>query len=220
MPIELNKLMRATACAAAMLLAAAAPSAFANTVYDNLGSSPDGSDPLLSYGPLADSFNTGADGGLLLGSITALLKSGSDAVVGDVQVSLHADSGNGPGALLLSLGSLSSAVISTLDFGRYVFNPGTAFQLAANTTYWVEIEAASPNAVEWAWSGNLLATGVAGQSNYSSVLGLSSNSSAAPYQMAVAVQAVPEPASLALMFAGLGLTALVAASRRRTRPQD
>jgi len=182
------------------LLTAAGVHAGAASLYDNLGSAQDGSDPILSFGPLANSFTTGAEGGLLSG-IAALLKNDSAAIVGDLHVSLHADSANGPGAELLSLGVLSSAGISTDAFGRYSFTPSAPFALAANTTYWVEIEAASPNAVEWAWSGDLTAPGVAGQSTYSGIYGLSPNGPA--YQMAVTT-AVPEPASALLLALGLG----------------
>jgi hypothetical protein len=57
------------------------------------------------------------------------------------------------------------------------------------------------------------ALGVAGQSNYSAILGTNANSSFGPYQMSVNVTAVPEPASVALLSMGLGL--LLAASGRR-----
>ena len=185
------------------LLTAAGVHAGAASLYDNLGSAQEGSDPVFSYGPLANSFTTGAQFGASLTGITALLKSGNASIVGDLRVSLHADSANGPGAELLSLGVLSSASIGTDAFARYSFTPSATFALAANTTYWVEIEAASPIAVEWAWSGDLTAPGVAGQSNYSTLFGTNLNSLQAPYQMAVTT-AVPEPASALLLALGLG----------------
>lgn len=183
------------------------------TLFDNLAASRDGSDPLLSYGPLADSFRTGAQGDLVLTQVIALLKNGSTDVVGDLRVSLHADSASGPGSFLASLGTLSSAAVATSDFAAYAFTPASAIQLAANTTYWVEIEAVGPNAIEWSWSQDLSGTGVAGGANYNALFGTSPNTAFAPYQMSVAVQAVPEPASAALMLGGVGL--LVAARRKQ-----
>jgi hypothetical protein len=202
-----------SAAAVALLCVVVVPAAHAASVYDNLSASRDGSDPLLSYGPLANSFTTGASGAGFLSGVQALLKNGSSGVVGDVQLSLHADGGNLPGAELVSLGHLSSAAVSTSNFAAYSFAPSASFLLSANTTYWVEIAAAAPNAVEWSWSNDVSALGVAGQSNYSAILGTNANSSFGPYQMSVNVTAVPEPASVALLSMGLGL--LLAASGRR-----
>lgn len=199
----------------AATLAATMTAAHADTIFDNLGGSRDGSDPLQSYGPLADSFRTGVQGDFVLTQVTALLKSGSADLVGDLRVTLHADSAAGPGSLLATVGTLSSAAVSTADFAAYTFLPSSSIQLAANTTYWIEIEAVSPVAIEWSWSQDLSGTGVASGSNYNGLLGSSPNTAFAPYQMSVAVQAVPEPASLALMLGGVGF--LLASRTRQKR---
>jgi len=200
----------------AALIAAALPAAATTTtVFDNLGAV-EGSDPLLSFGPLADSFQTGDGDKFLLSQVTALLKSGSADLVGDVRVSLLADNAGSPGSWLATVGTLSSAAVSTTSFGAYSFKPTADLQLAGRTTYWLQIDALTPNAVEWAWSSDLSGIGVAGGANANALLGVSSNFAAAPYQMSVSVQAmpVPEPASLALMLGGIGLVAV--AARRRS----
>lgn len=198
-------------CAAAFAVCAVA--AQASPVYNNLGTNQVGSDPIYSYGPIANSFNTGANGSGWLTGFKALLGNGSNSIVGDITVSLHADSANAPGAELVSLGSLSSADVATGVFAAYGFTPVSAFQLAANTTYWIEIQATSANDIFWSWSDDLLALGVAGQSNYSALLGTNANSASfGPYQMAVEV---PEPASLALVFMGLSMMGVTALRRRK-----
>ncbi len=197
----------------AATLAATMTAAHAATLFDNLGASRDGADPLLSYGPLADSFNTGAQPGLVLTQVTALLKSDSADLVGDLRVSLYSDSASGPGTLLTTLGTLSSAAVSTNQFAAYTFTPTHGVALAADTTYWVQIESLGASAVEWSWSQDLSGTGVAGGSNYNALFGSNANTAFAPYQMSVSVQAVPEPASVALMLGGAGL--LLAARRRQ-----
>lgn len=197
------------------ILYTAAPAVHASFVYDNLASSRDGSDPLFSYGPLANSFTTGAVVPALLTSVQALLRSGSSNVVGDFTLSLRADAGNAPGAELVALGSWSAADVSTATFGAYRFMPVTSYVLAANTTYWIEMVASAPDAIEWSWSNDLTARGVGGQFNYSAALGTNANSSFGPYQMAVDVALIPEPASMALIFTGLALLTTMSTRRRR-----
>lgn len=216
MTLSMSKIRRAPALlAVAALLTMAAPAAqAATTIYDNLGASQDGADPVQSYGPLANSFNTGANAGLLSG-VSVLLKSGSNELVGNLLVKLLADSGTSPGAELLTLGSLSSASVSTAGFASYSFTPATAFNLAANTTYWVEVLTTSPLDIEWSWSTDLTSLGVSGQASYSKELGVLPNSAAGPYQMAVSVTAVPEPASAALVLVGVALIGGAGARRRQ-----
>jgi hypothetical protein len=60
-----------------------------------------------------------------------------------------------PGTTLVSLGSLSSAAVSTSTFTPYVFTPAAGFQQAAGTTYWIGLVAVDPVAVEWSWSSDL-----------------------------------------------------------------
>lgn len=214
MTSHLYKTRFATALlAAAAFMAVAMPSAHAGLIYDNLGSTQAGADPVQSYGPLANSFNTGSNAGLLAG-ITALLKSGSDQLIGNVQVKLLADNGMTPGNELVSLGSLLSSSVSTAAFASYSFMPVTAFNLAANTTYWVQIKAAQPVDIEWSWSTDLTALGVSGQASYSKELGVLPNASAGPYQMSVSIAAVPEPTSAALVLVG---AALIGGAARRSR---
>jgi hypothetical protein len=190
--------------AMAACLTMAATGAQATAIYDNLAASQDGADPVQSYGPLANSFNTGVNAGLLSG-VSVLLKSGSSELVGDLQLKLLASNGSAPGAELLSLGSLSSASVSTAGFASYSFAPAASFNLSANTTYWVEVLTTAPIDIEWSWSTDLTSLGVAGQASYSKELGVLPNSLAGPYQMAVSVAAVPEPASWALVLVGVAL---------------
>ena len=198
------------AAAAAALTAAAIPAAHATTIYTNLASSQDGADPLFGVGPLAQSFTTDANGGGLM-SVELLLTSGSAAFAGTLNVNLLADSSTAPGAVVISLGSIDNASISTVDAEVYSFAPVAGISLSPNTTYWVEIDESTPNAIEWSYSYDLTALGVAGQSASSGEFGVNPASSYGAYQMQVDV---PEPVTATVLLSGLlGLAGL----RRRRR---
>lgn len=205
---------------AVLALAMASPQAHAasTAIYDNLASSQDGSDPIFSYGPLANSFTTGSDPAQFLAGIQALLKNEGPGVVGTLHVGLHADSGNAPGAELLSLGDVSSASIGSTAFAAYSFAPvASSFTLAQNTRYWVQIEAVSPNGIAWSWSGDTGALGVAGEFSRSATLGTAPNDSFGPYQMSISVAAVSEPDAGFMVMAGLGCVGTLSMRRRMPR---
>ncbi len=185
--------------------------AHATPIYNNLASTSNGDDDVAGFGPLADSFSTGASS-LRLESITVLL-SGDPATPGDVTVSLLADSGSAPGAALATIGTLSDSLLDPL-VTEFQFLLGSPFVLAPNTRYWVELSGPASSA-HWAWSLDQTALGVAGEF-FSNTVGVSPNTEG-PYQMSVdgslADSAVPEPGALVLL--GTGLVGFTWAVRRR-----
>ncbi|SDP82345.1 PEP-CTERM protein-sorting domain-containing protein [Rhodoferax sp. OV413] len=203
-------LLSASAC----VLLAAIPAAQAGVVYSNLDAAQSGSDAVYGNGPLANSFTTGASGGTL-NAIQALLMNLGPDIVSDVQVNLLSSSSGAPGSTLAAFNSLSSAGISSAGFAAYSFSLASGYNLAANTTYWIEVIAADVNAIQWSYSSDLSGVGVAGESSYSAAFGVSPNAQAAadgfgPYQMAVEL---PEPGSFALV--GLGLAGVLVVRRRK-----
>jgi hypothetical protein len=209
--VNLHKLLHAAASTAmaGALIAAAMPTAKAAGLFDNLGSSQDGSDPVFGVGPLAQSFSTGAAGEGLIG-VQLLLTSLSAAYTGSIQVSLLADNFTSPGATLAVLGSLANAAVSTTSYEVYDFLPASTIDLAANTRYWVEIAESTPNAIQWSYSYDQTAVGVANASAYSSAFGVDPSSSYGAYQLAVDV---PEPGTFALLTGGLFCLGLIRRSR-------
>jgi hypothetical protein len=196
--------------ASTVLAAGFAAAAHADVVYDNMGGVSDFSEAAFN-GPLAQSFNSG-NGGQLNG-IDLMLTSSSGSLGGGIQITLVADNGTSPGATVVSLGTLSNGAVPTSANGTFDFKPLSDVDLAANTTYWVEISSLGANGIEWAGSSDLSDTGVAGQSlsdpGAGGVFQVSDVGEA--FQMAVDV---PEPGTVALFMSGLLGIALL---RRRSR---
>jgi hypothetical protein len=190
----------------------------ADTVYDNVGSTPDGTDAISTYGPLEDSFTTGTSS-FSLGGVTVLLD--TTDVTGTVTASLLSDSSGNPGSLIATLGTVSdSALGSTL--ADYTFNLSTPDTLAASTTYWIQLSSDDGSSAAWAWSSDQSAPGVSGQS-YANIVGVFPGTYG-PYQMSVndpppaGTVPTPEPSVFSLLAIGLG--ALVFASRRKLSRAD
>ncbi|MFZ0638819.1 MAG: PEP-CTERM sorting domain-containing protein [Candidatus Acidiferrales bacterium] len=173
----------------------------ASTVYNNLGSTSDGSDPISSFGPLADSFATGSSN-FSFDSLTVLLDVSSTDSSGSVTASLLSNNSGAPGSSLLVLGTVSDLSLST-SLTDYTFSFST-YTLLADTTYWIQLSSSNGSVAYWAWSLDQSAQGVAGQF-FSNEDGVFPNTDG-PYQMEVGgtgTSATPEPSSLFLAFTGL-----------------
>ena len=116
---------------------------------------------------------------------------------------LYSDAVAGPDTLLssfsIAIGSGPLALTSLLPAVQLVLAPATA--------YWLVIGASDLGSLGWAYAeGNAFSgTGSFGGYRYSDDLGVSWGAAGTdnPYQMAVNVTAVPEPADWALMATGL-----------------
>jgi len=87
----------------------------ASDIYNNLNSSTAGSDPVSYYsstywGPLADSFSTGA-GGFAVNQVTVLL-SGDNTSLGSISAYLLSDNAVHPGGVLATFGTLNDSSLA------------------------------------------------------------------------------------------------------------
>jgi hypothetical protein len=201
-----------------LCLLTAAAGLRADTVYNNVGSTSDGTDPVTGAGPLEDSFTTGASS-FSFGGVTVLLD--TTDTTGTVTASLLSDSSGNPGSLITTLGTVSdSALGSTL--ADYTFNLSTPDTLAANTTYWIQLSSDDGSSAQWSWSLDSSAPGVSGQS-FANIAG-EFPSTYGSYQMSVndpppaGTVPTPEPGVFSLL--AIGLAALVFASRRKLSRAD
>jgi len=125
-------------------------------LYNNIGAVTSGTDPVASFGPLADSFST--LGAAVPVADLAFLLEGNPGSGGLFEINLLADNGSTPGALIVSSGPLPDSFLnSTLTpLGATCF-----CSLAPNTRYWLQIAdagSAVPEPAAWA----LMLTGFGG----------------------------------------------------------
>lgn len=197
---------------------AVASFASAGDIYNNLNSNTDGFDPISSapnpagYGPLGDSFSTGA-GGFTLAELLVKVIGTPDA--GGFTATLYSDSGgSGPMTALSVLGTEpDSALTGSYQIVHFILD--MPYALDANTRYWIVLSGvpATDTSANWTWSLDQGAPGVAGEFFWNQN-GLFSNIGG-PYQMRLSDTVVPEPGTLLLL--GSGLSGLLLRFRRKSR---
>lgn len=174
-------------------------------LYDSTPQASNGYDGIQSFGPLYDSFSTGANSGAL-SNLELLLNSPAPTDNGSFSVGLYADNGSTPGGLISGLGTVndssltsSNSLIDVALTANPILSPGT--------TYWIGLTGTT--SANWSWTTDTSGVGVSGEL-FSNKNGTFQNNDYGGYQMKVEVgtSAVPEPSTLfisALTLAGLVL---------------
>jgi hypothetical protein len=201
---------------ALLTFSAAAPQATAGTIYNNLAQTSDGADQVVDFGPLADSFSTGADA-VSPTDLQLLLTVIDPTDGGTFAIELLPDAGITPdfGAPLEVIAGIadSSLTVSPAVYD-YVFS--TPVALAANTRYWIGLDdPTNGSSAVWFWAPENDGNSSEYLSNQSGVF----PNSGEPYQMQLNVNlisAAPEPASWSLMIV-FGVGPFVFMARRRKR---
>ncbi len=169
----------------------------AGTLYDNLSAATLDSDSVSSFGPLGDSFSTGA--AAVLVDVKILLV-GDPTNDGTTSVDLYNDAATSPGTPVAHLGSISDSSLSP-TFGPIDVSGFTPVDLIANSRWWIVLTSTDTSAM-WGFSPDISGPGVAGEF-FSNQFGVFDNSNG-PYQMQVNTAGVPEPSTLILSLCGIG----------------
>lgn len=210
-----NRLIANVAFATAFVLGTALVSTgarAATVLYNNLSAPTSGyADSINNFGPLYDSFSTGASGSTLF-SLSLLIGGNNDS--GTINVGLYGDIGTQTqpqfaGSPISDFTESYSSLPPSPTVVTFYFAP---VPLAANTRYWIVLSDDSNSSVVWYWSGDTSGFGVKSEF-YANTNGIFPNSDTGPYQMEVT--ATPLPASWIMMLTGLAGFGFLTACRRR-----
>jgi uncharacterized membrane protein len=192
----------------------------AGVIYDNTSLTNSGYDAAMTDGPLYNSFSTGGTA-LLLTDIKLILSTTDRNSNQSFTVSLVNDNSNKPTGSSVLLATINDNSLTTSNNGTTVDVPVSSIPLAANTRYWIEVNAGGTSAVEWAYAPNLNGTNIVGEFwayNPGGVLTVTQNSSNnTPFLAQVTaspISSVPEPDTLSLALSALGI-GFVGMARRR-----
>lgn len=181
----------------------------AQTVYNNLGATPNSADSVSGFGPLFDSFTSLASAESLSSLQLALQGPGGQ---GTTAVALYSDSSTAPGALIATLGMIDDTAITSGN-NDYIVSLLAEPALAASTRYWIGLSNVV-GSVNWSWSTDVSGVGVAGE-HFANQNGVWPANPDGPYMMELgeSPSVVPDGGSTACLL-GLGVAGLVVLRRR------
>ena len=195
----------------------------ATVIFNNINLNTEPADNVTGFGPLYDSFSTGASSFTLQDiklNLQALQASSST-----MDVAIYQDSNTSPGSLLFHIGSIADSVVEphtassacgfNLDYCDYAFDFPIAkgYVLSPDTRYWIGLSSTNGSSGLWVYGGE----GMPGEYIANS-LGVAPGS---VYQMQLSGAAAPEPApepGYFLVHLVGGFSLCVVALKRRYRP--
>lgn len=151
-------------------------------IFNSLNAATEGADSIAQYGPLGQSFSTGAAPGNLtdvmiklgvaqLGGAAGVKRHAVGASFpklaprvsanASITVALFSDAGQRPGQMLATLGTLADTSLPTSQqYQNFDFPLNQPYTLSPNTRYWIGIATTSDSEAAWAYTDNTSGVGV------------------------------------------------------------
>ncbi|MFZ0706389.1 MAG: choice-of-anchor R domain-containing protein [Candidatus Korobacteraceae bacterium] len=191
-----------------LLVLALSCTAGATIIFDNLGGSSNGVDTIAGFGPLSDSFSTGANGFSL--TEVGLKMEDIGTPTGSFTIELLADNNINPGNPIYTIATVQDSSL-TNSLQDYFFTLSQSQLLAPNTRYWIGLSSTDNSVAYWSWTVDTSGVGVDGE-YFANQNGVFTNNNGA-YQMQISGDVVPEPGTLLTM--GTGMVGLLGVLRRK-----
>ena len=189
-----------------------APAPTATVLYDALNGETQGADYIFGDGPLYVSFSTGASP-VALSDVMAKLAAAQGGASGSITVGLYSDGGTRPGSLLVQIGTLADSMVSPAGYTNFDFPVSPAYQLKANTRYWIGFISVNQTVIHLAWTDDLNGPGVGAEYLFFQGSVRSNAHDDAAYQLRISATTITVGAATSLTVAsGNNQTAVVGAA--------
>ena len=200
-------------------------------LFNSLNAATAGADSIAQYGPLGQSFSTGASPGNLSDVMVKLgvasQQGGAVPVThhatgasfprvqprvssnASITVALFSDAGQRPGQMLTTIGTLADTSLpSNQQYQNFDFPLAQPYTLNPNTRYWISIGTTSDSEAAWAYTNNTSGVGVATEFlDYNAKIS-PSNGDAFQLQVTTAPPSTPAPTVTSVVDVAAGTTNL------------
>lgn len=178
-------------------------------LFNSLSAATEGADSIAQYGPLGQSFSTGASPGALSDVMVKLGVANLRGTGGSITVALFGDAGNRPGQMLATVGTLPDTSLPTSQqYQNFDFPLSQPYTLSANTRYWIGLATTTASEAAWAYTNNTSGVGVATEYLYYNGKVYPSNGDAYQMQVTSATPSTPAPTVTSVVDQAAGTTNL------------
>ena len=178
-------------------------------LFNSLGAATEGADSIAQYGPLDQSFSTGASPGALSDVMIKFGVADLRGSGGSITIALYSDAGTRPGQMLVQIGTLADTSLPTSQqYQNFDFPLSQPYALSPNTRYWIGLSTTSASEAAWAYTNNTSGVGVATEYLYYNGKVYPSNGDAYQLQVTSATPTTAAPTVTSVVDQAAGTTNL------------
>lgn len=178
-------------------------------LFNALNGATEGADSIAQYGPLYQSFSTGASPAALSDVMVKLGVTNLRSSGGSIAVALYSDAGVRPGPMLVPIGTVADTSLPTSQqYQNFDFPLSQPFTLSPNTMYWIGLSTSSASVAAFAYTNDTSGVGVAMEYLYYNAKVYRSNGDAYQMQITSTTPSGPAPTLTSVVDQAAGTTNL------------